>query len=39
MSGNLADSERALAQATAVEGALRILDHLLEVARKPEEEK
>ena len=34
---HLADAERASANATAVEGALRILDHLLALARKPEE--
>ena len=36
---HLADADRASAQATAVEGAIRLADHLLEVARKPEEEK
>ncbi len=35
--GHLADSENALAQATACGGAIRVLEHLLELARKPEE--
>lgn len=34
---HLADAERASANATAVEGAIRILDHLLSLAQKPEE--
>lgn len=36
--GHLADSERALGQATAVGGAIRVVEHLIEVARRPEEE-
>jgi hypothetical protein len=35
---HLADAERATGQATAVEGAIRIVDHLLDIARKPGEE-
>lgn len=34
---HVADAERASAQATAVEGAIRILDHLLALAQKPED--
>ena len=34
--GYLDESERLRAQATGVEGAIRILDHLLALARKPE---
>lgn len=34
---HLADAERAGANATATEGAIRILDHLLALARKTEE--
>jgi hypothetical protein len=37
--GYLQDSERALGQATAVGGAIRLLEHLIDLARKPEEEK
>ena len=34
---HLADAERASANATAVEGAIRVLDHLIALARKPED--
>lgn len=35
--GYLAEAEDLRAQATGVEGAIRIVDHLLTLARKPEE--
>jgi len=35
--GYIEESERLRAQATGVEGAIRIVDHLLDLARKPEE--
>jgi hypothetical protein len=34
--GYLEEAENLRAQATGVEGALRIIDHLLTLARKPE---
>lgn len=35
--GYLAEAERLRAQATAVEGAIRLAEHLLALAKKPEE--
>ena len=35
---HLADAEKASANATAVEGAIRVIDHLIELAQKPEPE-
>lgn len=34
--GYLEEAERLRAQATGVEGAVRILDHLIELTQKPE---